>query len=98
MAPLLPEQSERSSLPTRSTFQVEVRKSTKGNFCCCVPEACCATTADSVEALLANVKELLEDYFDDLQEDKLPFPRPVLKLPIKDEGFVCMQDVEVLLP
>ena len=85
-------------LPNRWIFPVEVRKSTKGNFSCCVPEACCAATADSVEALLESVKDLIEDYLDDLQEDKLPFPKPALEFPVKDEAFVCIQYVEVLLP
>lgn len=85
-------------LPDRLYFPVEVRKSSKENFCCCIPEAGCATTGDSVEALLQSAGDIIADYLEDLQEDKLPFPQPLPKLPVKDEGFVSMKTVEVLLP
>lgn len=80
------------------TFPLEIRKSTKGNFCCCVPEAGCAATGGSVEDLLQSVQEMIADYLEDLQEDKLPFPKPQYKHPAKDEGFVSMQEVTVHLP
>lgn len=83
--------------PDRLYFPVEVRKSSRGNFCCCIPEAGCATTGDSVEALLQSVQDIIADYLE-LQEDNLPFPQPVPKLPVKDNGFVTMETVEVLLP
>jgi len=75
-----------------------VRKSTKGNFCCCIPEAGCAATGASLKQLLQSVQEMIEDYLRDLQKENLPFPTPLDKSPVKDEGFVSMEVVEVLLP
>ncbi len=85
-------------LEERLLFPVEVRRSSKGNFCCCISEAGCAATEVNLEKLLQSVKSLLEDYLRDLKEEKLPFPTPLDKSPVKDEGFVSMEVVEVLLP
>ena len=82
----------------RLLFPVEVRRSSKGNFCCCISEAGCDATEVNLEKLLQSVKSLLEDYLRDLKEEKLPFPTPLDKAPVKDEGFVSMEVVEVLLP
>ncbi len=41
---------------------------------------------------------MIEDYLRDLQKENLPFPTPLDKSPVKDEGFVSMEVVEVLLP
>lgn len=78
-------------------FPVEVRKSTKGNLCCCIPEAGCAVTAETVGDLLQTAHDIIVDYLEDLQADKLPFPVPLHKSPSKDENFVSMEVVEVLL-
>lgn len=86
---------ESESCADRLRFAVEIRKSTKGNFCCCVPEA---GTGESVEDLLKSVQDIIADYLKDLQEDKLPFPKPLPRLAVKDEGFVSLEIVEVLLP
>ncbi|DBA87228.1 TPA: hypothetical protein ACH3X1_004294 [Trebouxia sp. C0004] len=60
---------------------------TNGNFWCCIPEAGCAATGDSVEDLLQSVQEIIAGYLEDLQEDSLPFPKPQYRNPVKDEGF-----------
>jgi len=52
----------------------------------------------SLEQLLQSVKDMLDDYLRDLQKEKLPFPTPLDISPVKDEGFVSMEVVEVLLP
>ncbi len=52
----------------------------------------------SLEQLLQSVKDMLEDYLRDLRKEKLPFPTPLDKCPIEDEGIVSMEVVEVLLP
>ena len=58
-----------------------------------------------MEALLQSAQDIIADYLEDLEEDKLPFPQdklpfpqPLPKLPLKDEGFVTMETVGVLLP
>jgi len=85
-------------LEERLLFPVEVRRSSKGNLCCCISEAGCAATGVSLEQLLQSVKDILEDYLRDLRKEKLPFPTPLDKCPVKDEGFISMEVVEVLLP
>ena len=85
-------------LEERLLFPVEVRKSSKGNLCCCIPEAGCAATGVSLEQLLQSVQDMIEDYLRSLPKEKLPFPTPLDKVPIRDEGFVSMEFVEVLLP
>ncbi len=85
-------------LEERLLFPVEVRKSSKGNLCCCIPEAGCAATEVGLEQLLQSVQDMIEDYLRDLQKEKLPFPTPQDRSPVKDEGFVSMEVVEVLLP
>ena len=82
----------------RLLFPVEVRKSTKGNFCCCIPEASCAVTGESVEELLRHAHDIIADHLEDLQADKLPFLIPQFKCPVKDEGFVAVKAIQVALP
>ncbi len=51
-----------------------------------------------MEQLLQSVQDMIEDYLRSLPKEKLPFPTPLDKVPIRDEGFVSMEFVEVLLP
>ena len=55
-------------------------------------------TGESVEELLQCAHDIIADYLEDLQEDKLPFPIPQLKCPVKDEGFVAMKTIQVARP
>ena len=76
-------------------FQVEVRKSSTGNFCCCVPEARSAASGDTVEELIEIIQDLIEDYIEDCKEEKISLPVPQQRHEVRDEGFVKMAIVQI---
>lgn len=76
-------------------FEVEVRQSSKGNFCCCIPECMCAATADSIEELLEVTRDMIVEYITDREANKLPLPQPQLVSPTKDSGFISLQSIVI---
>ena len=76
-------------------FELEVRQSSKGNFCCCIPECMCAATADSIEELLENMRGMLVEYIADLKADNFSLPQPHPVSPTKDSGFISLQNIVI---